>query len=154
MGLIKIIKEAVTPIDPKTGHIYDTTNIDNKAENTYSANTIDGLIGGQGVWSELAFNREFIGQGRVKYTQIGKTVIVRIEDISIIKDFPYNQTNLVYGLPPAKYENTMCMLIGTDQVNIDTLRLILSGITLQSWYSAKKASTTMLFYGTFAYETI
>ena len=39
----KIKKVAVTPIEPKTGHIYDTTNIDNKAENTYSANVIDKL---------------------------------------------------------------------------------------------------------------
>ena len=37
-----IEKKSVTPIEPKTGHIYDTTNIDNKAENTYSANVIDG----------------------------------------------------------------------------------------------------------------
>ena len=38
-----IEKKSVTPIEPKTGHIYDTTNIDNKAENTYSANVIDGF---------------------------------------------------------------------------------------------------------------
>lgn len=148
-----IEKKSATPIEPKTGHIFNGTNIEDKTTNTYSAEIIDGLIGGQGVWNELALNGDFIGQGKARYTQIGKTVIVRLEDISIIKDFPYNQTNLVYGLPPAKDDNTMCMLIGTDQANIDTLRLILSGDTLQSWYSAKKASTTMLFYGTFAYET-
>jgi hypothetical protein len=39
-----IEKASVTPIEGKTGHIYDTTNVDNKNENTYSANTIDGLI--------------------------------------------------------------------------------------------------------------
>lgn len=148
-----IKKVSVTEVPKIEGSIVDGTNIDNKTTNTYSANTIDGLINGQGVWSELTFNGEFIGQGKIRYTQIGKTVIVRIEDISIIKDFPYNQTNLIYGLPPAKHDNTMCMLIGTDQNNIDVLRLILSGDTLQSWYSTKKASTTMLFYGTFAYET-
>ena len=44
MGLIKIIKKAVTPMEEKTGHIYDTTNIANKAKNTYSAEIIDGLV--------------------------------------------------------------------------------------------------------------
>jgi hypothetical protein len=36
-----IKKVSVTPIEGKTGHIYDTTNVDNKNENTYSANVID-----------------------------------------------------------------------------------------------------------------
>lgn len=38
-----IEKEAVTPVD-KAGAIYNTTNIENKDENTYSANVIDGLV--------------------------------------------------------------------------------------------------------------
>lgn len=38
-----IEKKSVAPIDPITGSIVDTTNIDNKAKNTYSANIIDGL---------------------------------------------------------------------------------------------------------------
>lgn len=40
----KIKKVAVTPIDPITGSIVDGTNIDNKEENTYSAEIIDGLV--------------------------------------------------------------------------------------------------------------
>ena len=38
-----IEKEAVTPVDDTTGGIYNTTNIENKNENTYSANVIDKL---------------------------------------------------------------------------------------------------------------
>lgn len=40
----QIKKVAVTPITSITGSIVDGTNIDNKATNTYSANTIDGLL--------------------------------------------------------------------------------------------------------------
>lgn len=39
-----IKKVAVTELDPITGSIVDGTNIDDKEHNTYSANTIDGLV--------------------------------------------------------------------------------------------------------------
>lgn len=49
-----IEKASVAPMDEKTGHIYDTTNIDNKAENTYSANVIDNnLVSKAGLGGEI-----------------------------------------------------------------------------------------------------
>ena len=39
-----IEKETVTPVDDKAGAIYNTTNIENKDKNTYSAEIIDGLV--------------------------------------------------------------------------------------------------------------
>ena len=41
MARKKIKKVSVAPIDPITGSIVDTTNIDDKTSNTYSANVID-----------------------------------------------------------------------------------------------------------------
>ena len=43
-----IKKVAVTPIKEIYGSIVDGTNIDDKEHNTYSANTIDGLINDDG----------------------------------------------------------------------------------------------------------
>ena len=44
MARKKIKKVSVAPIDPITGSIVDTTNIDDKTKNTYSANVIDKLL--------------------------------------------------------------------------------------------------------------
>lgn len=43
MARKKIKKVSVAPIDPITGSIVNTTNIDDKTVNTYSAEIIDGL---------------------------------------------------------------------------------------------------------------
>ena len=42
----KIKKVSVAPLDPITGSIVDTTNIDDKTTNTYSAEIIDGMLSG------------------------------------------------------------------------------------------------------------
>lgn len=39
-----IEKKTVAPVEPITGSIVDTTNINDKTKNTYSANVIDNLI--------------------------------------------------------------------------------------------------------------
>ena len=57
MARIKIIKKAKTLLDKTLGAIFNTTNIDNKAENTYSAEIIDGLIAPQMITTILSANQ-------------------------------------------------------------------------------------------------
>ena len=147
-----IEKKSVTPIEPKTGHIYDTTNIDNKAENTYSANTIDGLLqlGSEG-WKPAAINTDVYSNGRVRYIQIGKLVIVNFNDL-LLKANPTGDVVLVHGLPPAS-ELEIFAIYGTNGGSVKTNhRLYLNEQgNVGNWYDTQDISTSMYYYGQLIY---
>jgi hypothetical protein len=44
MGLILLERKGIIPLDETNGSMFDTTNIDKKAKNTYTARIIDTLI--------------------------------------------------------------------------------------------------------------
>lgn len=78
MAYKKIKKVAVTPIEEKTAHVYDTTNIDNKNENTYSANIIDGLV-------QRHMMRAFLNAGTtVTATSTNQYVLVPLDKYTLV----------------------------------------------------------------------
>ena len=83
MGLIKIIKKSVTPLAEKVGHIFNSTNIENKEENTYSAGIIDGLIDGAGKWEQVQFAMTTdtinTNRSRIYVNKVAKLVRVQIQ---------------------------------------------------------------------------
>lgn len=153
MGLIKIIKKAVTPIEEKTGHIYNTTNIDNKTENTYSANTIDGLIGGT-EWKNATINTQYLSNGIVRYAQIGKLVIVDIIDLMIGASISANELPLITGLPQAKSFSPF-MIVGTNESVNDLFRMVIreNDNVIRNWYNTKDINGGIMYYGQFTYFT-
>lgn len=148
-----IQKASVTPIEPKTGHIYDTTNIDNKAENTYSANTIDGLLGGTN-WKNATINTQYFSNGIVRYAQIGKLVIVDIIDLVIGASISGNELPLITGLPPSKSFSPF-MIVGTNESVNDLFRMVIAqgDTVIRNWYNTKDINGGIMYYGQFTYFT-
>ena len=98
-----IKKVAVTPKDEKTGHIFNTTNIDNKAENTYSAEIINGLLGEKDTNLNNLMNA--IGIGKTQLPALGTSAVPVDLDTLKLNGFAYvvngtygtNKTSLSYG---------------------------------------------------------
>ena len=151
---MKIKKVSVAPIDPITGSVVDTTNIDDKTSNTYSANVIDNLLGSQG-WKYATVNTEYFTEsGFVRYIQVGKLVIVVFADLIIGNAIEGSEKPLVSGLPIAKYF-TAFMISGTDGSADHLFRMVLpqGDTTIRSWYHNKGANPYVMYYGQLIYLT-
>ena len=96
MARIKIKKVAATRLSPITGNIVNGTNFVDKVHNTYSANTIDGLV--KEVYStEEHFTGRYWIDGKKIY---GKTVFSTLPTVSEFKkDIFLNNENVALMLP-------------------------------------------------------
>ena len=138
--------------DDTKGYIINSTNIENKEENAYSANVIDGLLqlGSQG-WKPAGINTDMYSSGRVRYMQIGKLVIVDFSDL-LLKGNPTGDVVLVYGLPPAS-ELEIFTINGTNGGSIKTNhRMYLNQVgNVGNWYDTQESITSMYYYGQLIY---
>lgn len=136
--------------DDTKGYIINSTNVEDKEKNTYSANIIDGLLGGTN-WKNATINTEYLS-GNFRYIQIGKLVIVNIFDIVVKKNITASEIVLASGLPESKGFNAF-MLQGTDGSKYDNFRMVLAqdGTEIKSWYHNKTVTANMMYYGLLTY---
>lgn len=148
-SLKAIMKVSVTPIDPITGSIVDTTNIDDKTTNTYSANTIDGLIKENVTnstgWIQLYEEDDEGNKTEVgSYRKTGKIVEVKIAIWSDSADYniPAYTQKILATLPedckPSVSITINPLIVPADrtQTYVVHVRVNTDGtISLQNWYT-------------------
>ena len=78
-----IKRKSAVKVDKLSGSIVNTTNIENKEENTYSANIIDGLIDKVGEWKQVQFasttDTVNTNRSRIYVNKVAKLVRVQIQ---------------------------------------------------------------------------
>lgn len=158
-----IKKVSVTPIEEKTGHIYDTTNIDNKAENTYSAEIIDTHFQEKlNVNSYFATNNnEAVAEAStLKVEQYGKLVILTFKDVRFKQELHNDAFTILFSNIPRVVSsfdengNELAVPPYTILQNFNTnsgARIGIKNNYVMSWYA--NVNTTDLFCGQFMYIT-
>lgn len=161
----KLKKVAVTELDPITGSIVDTTNIDNKAENTYSAEIIDTELGKKQdtliIKHYLATkNPDYIAEGKVEVQQYGKLVILTFVDIVFAIEQKHYANNILFSNIPvlsAKYSEhggpfpyTILDRFNASETSGARISINYSG-NIVNWYAV--ANTTDQFCGQLIYFT-
>ena len=93
MGLIKIMKKSVTEMAEKVGHIFNTTNINDKTKNTYSANVIEQLLVGTTLYESKNFATSgTLSDSITNYKRI-KVYAFSSDSHNVVQELLTDQTN-------------------------------------------------------------
>ena len=155
MGLIKIIKKSVTPLAEKVGHIFNSTNIENKEENTYSANIIDGLFKdfSPKEYKVSGYNSTYVNRG-LKYFKVGKIVFCDFNNFKCngATSSGGGDQIIFTGLPKPTF--VMQFMAHTpSNTNNGVMLAINENGDITNWYCDIPLVKNAYYYGTFFYIT-